>query len=172
MTNQIGQTQKFVAAQGFRALDEENVLIGHDGTLRYFCELTADPDRPDVRPDLAYRQVLASMQPGWTLRLLYIAWPAPSPRQAYLQQVHEWKQPQHEGLLLLYDALTLFVESSALPFTRRTILEFSVHSTQATDAVAWWRSIPDIMAGYGVQVRTLNKHEIMALANQIFNPRL
>ncbi len=169
----IGQTQTFVLARGFvLEQDGESVLIGYDGSRRYFYELTADPDRPEVRPELAYRQILASMQPGWAMRVLYITWPDPSPRQAYLEQVRRWQRPGHEGMALLYDALELFIERSALPFIRRTILEFSAPPVGTDDAVAWWRSIPSILAGYGVRAVKLEKDDVTTLAGWILSPRL
>ncbi len=50
---EIGFTQSFVLARGFVQVDGFDALIGHDGKKRVFAQLTADPDRPEVRPEAA-----------------------------------------------------------------------------------------------------------------------
>ena len=168
----IGQTQAFVLARGLKQVGEHTALVAHDGSLRFFQELTADPDRPEVRPDLAYAQLLASMQPGWTLRLLRFSWPDPAPRQAFRAQMEKWQGVNSDGLNLLFEGLALFVEGAALPFERRTVLEFAVPELGLPESLAWWESLPHLLGGYGFRASFLAGEEIQALANWLFNPRL
>ncbi|MDO9349591.1 MAG: hypothetical protein Q7T47_09930, partial [Anaerolineales bacterium] len=46
----VGQSQAFVLARGFRKVGAYWALVGADNSLRLFAEVTADADRPDVRP--------------------------------------------------------------------------------------------------------------------------
>lgn len=94
---EIGSSQSFVIAQGFRQIGEHWGLIGHDGSLRLFAQLTADPDRPAVRPVEAYQTMLSSMQPGWTMRWLQIFWPDPTPRKHFFEHAENWCEPGEEG---------------------------------------------------------------------------
>src|SRR5512140_1323790 len=100
---EIGFTQSFVLARGFEQVDGFDTLVGHDGKKRVFAQLTADPDRPEVRPEAAYLQMLNSMQPGWKLRILQIFWPDPLPRQKFYDLVETWPEPMTEGLSILMD---------------------------------------------------------------------
>ena len=109
-------------------------LIGEDDTRRLFAELSADPDRLDVRPQEAYQAILSSMQPGWTLRLLQLLWPDPEPRLAFQAQVQRWKPPEGEGLDILQQGLLLAVQEYSLPCVRRTILEFVL---PGDEGLAW-----------------------------------
>jgi hypothetical protein len=168
----IGQTQAFVLGRGLKDVGEHTALIAHDGSLRFFQELTADPDRPEVRPDLAYAQLLSSMQPGWTLRLLRFSWPDPAPRQAFRSQMERWQGVNSDGLNLLFEGLALFVESAPLPFERRTVLEFSIPELGLPEALAWLESLPHLLGGYGFQARFLTGDDIQTLANWLFNPKL
>jgi len=88
----IGQSQDFVLGQGLRQVVINSsspywALVDAKGNLRVFAELTADPDRPDVRPREAYHALLSPMFPGWTVRVLQLFWPDPVPRQAFQCQV-------------------------------------------------------------------------------------
>ena len=166
--NQIGQTQTFVLAQGFQPLGEHVALIGHDGRARLFAELTADPDRPEVRPQEAYHALLSSLQPGWQLRMLQICWPDPQPRLTFYQQAEKWP-PKHEGLELLHQGLLLFTQEAPLPFLRRTILEFVYPGEEGQ---AWWEGIAGMMQNFGVMLRPLSSEEVLELANHVFNPQL
>ncbi|MBN1668759.1 MAG: hypothetical protein JW862_16815 [Anaerolineales bacterium] len=168
----IGQTQAFVLARGLKLVGDHTALIAHDGSLRFFLELTADPDRPEVRPDLAYAQLLASMQPGWTLRLLRFSWPDPTPRQAFREQMDRWTGVTSDGLILLFEGLALFVESAALPFERRTVLEFAVPASGLPESLAWWESLPHPLGGYGFRSAFLDGDRIQELASWLFNPKL
>jgi hypothetical protein len=168
----IGQTQAFVLARGLKQVGAHTALIAHNGSLRFFQELTADPDRPEVRPDLAYAQLLSSMQPGWTLRLLRFSWPDPAPRQAFRAQMDRWPGVNADGLNLLFEGLSLFAESAPLPFERRTVLEFSIPELGLPEALAWWESLPHLLGGHGFQARFLTGEDIQNLANSLFNPRL
>src|SRR3990170_1556469 len=94
---EIGSTYGFVLAQGFRKAGADWALIDAGGKTRLFAELSADPDRPEVRPEEAYRALLASMQPGWTVRLLQIFWPDPLPRQAFFEQMQAWQEGGEES---------------------------------------------------------------------------
>jgi hypothetical protein len=168
---QVGQSQGFVLAKGFRPVGDQVVLMGHDGSQRLFAELTADPDHLSVRPQEAYKALLASMQPGWKLRLLQISWPDPQPRQIFRGQVDEWKKPTEdgEGLKLLHEGLSLFLDEAPLPYMRRTILEFVALTDES---FTWWEGLPGLLTPYGLQVGYLQQKEVETLAQLIFNPHL
>ena len=168
----IGQTQDFVQARGLKQVGVHTALIAQDGSLRFFQELAADPDRPEVRPDLAYAQLLSSMQPGWTLRLLRFSWPDPAPRQDFREQMQHWSGANSEGLNLLCEGLALFVESAPLPFERRTVLEFAVPEVGLPECLAWWESLPHLLGGYGFRTAFLAGDRIQELAHWLFNPKL
>ena len=167
----IGQTQGFVLARDLRQVGEFYALTGADGQMRLFMELNADPDRPEVRPGQAYAQVLASMQPGWTLRLLRVTWPDPAPRRAFRAQMDAWSEPGTDGLRLLFDGLALFVESAPLPYERRTILEFSTPEIGKPESLAWWESLPHLLSSYGFRAIFLDGEATLALARWLFNPK-
>lgn len=166
--NNLGQTQSFVLAQGFQPLGEGTALTGSDGRARLFAELTADPDRSDVHPQEAYQALLSSLQPGWQLRMLQIYWPDPLPRQTFLAHVEQWPF-QQEGLELLHQGIVLCAQEQALPFLRRTILEFVYPGEEGQ---AWWEGVAGVMQSFGVTFRPLSSGDILALAEQIFNPTL
>jgi len=165
----VGETRKFVLASGFVTVDSFDALIGEDNTKRLFAELTANTDRPDVRPMDAYHAMLTSIQPGWTIRFTQIFWPDPGPRETFYQQVISWKKRNYEALNILYDGLLLSVQQTGLPYTRRTILEFVL---PGDEGLSWWQSLPDMCRTYGVDAARLSKNEIQALAYWIFNPTL
>ena len=167
----IGQSQRFVLSQGLRQIEDAWALVDARGGLRLFAELTADPDRPDVRPREAYQALLSSMVPGWTVRVLQLFWPDPEPRQAFQQQVEQWNGVQSEGTGLLRDSLLLFVQESPLPFVRRTILEFALLGNQG-ECLAWWAGIAGTLQEFGLRVKMLSGEEIQALARWVFNPNL
>jgi hypothetical protein len=192
---EIGSSHSFVIAQGFRQVGEHWGLIGHDGSLRLFAQLTADPDRPAVRPVEAYRALLASLQPGWTLRWLQIFWPDPIPRKKFFEHAQNWNEQggEGEGHDLLRQGLLLFIQEAPLPFVRRTILEFvspgqegqalrqSSHRPGEVPVLfrgvlpggqAWWNGLPGLLGTYGVRVEPLSLDEIQELARWIFNPDL
>lgn len=89
-----------------------------------FAEVYADPDRPEVRPQEAYQNILSSIQPGWTLRLLQLFWPDLEPRLEFQKQVQDWRSPDTEGLDILHQGLLLAVQEYSLPFVRCTVFEF------------------------------------------------
>jgi hypothetical protein len=176
---EIGSSQNFVIAQGFRQVEGHWGLIGHDGSLRLFAQLTADPDRPEVRPIEAYRALLSSLQPGWTLRWLQIFWPDPVPRKHFFENAQNWNAPGEagEGYELLRQGLLLFLQESPLPFNRRTILEFLLPGGKGvalpkSSGQTWWDGLPGLLGTYGVWVKPLFRDEIQELASQIFNPKL
>lgn len=166
--NNIGQTQSFVLAQGFQPLGEGVALIGHDGRARLFAELTADPDRPEVRPQEAYQSLLSSLQPGWQLRMLQICWPDPQPRLTFYQLAEKWST-KHEGLELLHQGLLLFTQEAPLPFLRRTLLEFVFPGEEGQ---AWWEGIAGMMQNFGITLRPLLPEEVTELAQWGFHPEL
>ena len=170
----VGSSQSFVLAHGLQQVGEYWVLISEDGRQRLFAELTADPDRPDVRPIDAYRALLSSMQPGWTVRTLQIFWPDPLPRQAFYEQFEQWNtgsaDNEHEGTQLLRQSLSLFLQESPLPFVRRTIMEFVL--VGGAESLSWWEGISAAIQTYGVKVTPLTADEIQALARWVFNPAL
>ena len=166
----VGRSQGFVLAKGFEQVGDRIALIGHDGGRRLFGELTADPDRLDVRPDDAYRALLSSMQPGWAVRLLQIRWPDPQPRGVFLTQIRGWEEAERvEGLALLGQGLALFLEEAPLPFRCRTILE-AVMSGE--EGLAWWEGLSGLLGLYGLHIRQMSAGKIEELARQIFNPDL
>ena len=174
---EIGSSQNFVIARGFRQVEGHWGLIGHDGSLRLFAQLTADPDRPEVRPSEAYQALLASLQPSWRLRWLQIFWPDSTPRKVFCEFAQNWCQPGGEGHELLRQGFLLFVQEAPLPFIRRTILEFASpeKETQAfrhSSGQAWWSSLPGLLGAYGVRVEPLSLAEIQELACWIFDPKL
>ena len=95
--NDVGTTHAFVLSKGFAQVGNHSALIGEDDTRRLFAEVYADPDRPDVRPQEAYKSILSSIQPGWTLRLLQLFWPDPEPRLEFQKQVQRWNTPALPG---------------------------------------------------------------------------
>ena len=166
---EIGFTQSFVLAKGFENVDGFDALIGHDGSRRVFAQLTADPDRPEVRPNDAYLNLLNSMQPGWVLRVLQIFWPDAMPRTNLYELVEHWPEPKTEGLSILMDGLKLAVQQQGVPYTRKTVVEFVY---PGPEGAPWWQSVPEMCAMYGVQVRYLAQQEVEALAHWILNPLL
>jgi len=168
---EIGRTQGFVLARDLYPVDELWALTSADGQLRLFMELNADPDRPEVRPNQGYAQLLSSMQPGWALRLLRLTWPDPTPRRIFRSQMESWSEPDTDGLNLLFDGLALFVESAPLPYERRTILEFSTPEIGKPEALAWWQSLPHLLSSYGFQAVFLDGAAILELARWMFNPK-
>jgi hypothetical protein len=174
---EVGYSQAFVIAQGFRQEGGRWELIGHDGSVRLFAELSADPDRPEARPGEAYRALLASLQPGWMVRLLQTFWPDPLPRQAFFHHAESWRRAkswqegveQEEGIELLHQGLLLFTQEFPLPFIRRTILEFA---RPGDEGMAWWEGLPGLLQAYGLRFRPLSPDEIQELARWIFNPEL
>ncbi len=165
----IGSTRTFVLAKGFTQVGNHSALIGEDDTRRLFAELYADPDRTDVRPQEAYKAILSSMQPGWTLRLLQLFWPDPEPRLEFQKQLHQWARPDAEGLDILRQGLMLVVQEYPLPFVRRTVLEFVL---TGDEGVAWWEGLSGLCAGFGLRIRYLDQTAIESLARWVLNPNL
>ena len=195
----IGQSQDFVLGQGLRQVGINSsspywALADAKGNLRVFAELTADSDRPDVRPREAYHAMLSSMFPGWTVRVLQLFWPDPIPRQAFQCQVETWEmngentgpalpapacpgqsrvppaQVMNEGQALLREGLLLFAQSAPLPFARRTILEFVLSGRN--ESLAWWEGMSGTLQEFGLRVSPLSAEEILELARWVFNPNL
>jgi len=197
----IGQSQDFVLGQGLRQVGINSsspywALVDAKGNLRVFAELTADSDRPDVRPREAYHAMLSSMFPGWTVRVLQLFWPDPVPRQAFQCQVETCRVGavrstysahqvgaarkmngentgpalMNEGQALLREGLLLFVQSAPLPFARRTILEFVLSGQN--ESLAWWEGMSGTLQEFGLRVSPLSAEEILELARWVFNPNL
>ena len=165
----IGSTRTFVLAKGFIQIGNHSALIGEDDTKRLFAEVYADPDRSDVRPQEAYKSILSSIQPGWTLRLLQLFWPDPEPRLEFQKQVQRWKPPSSEGLDILHQGLTLAVQEYPLPFVRRTIFEFVL---PGDEGIAWWKGLAGLCAGFGLRIRYLDQTTIESLTRWVLNPNL
>ena len=168
-TEEIGFTQSFVLGLGFEGIDGFDALLGDGNTKRLFAQITADPDRPEVRPSDAYLSMLSSMQPGWVVRVLQTFWPDALPRQKFHELVQGWPEVRSEGNSILRDGLLLAVQQQGIPYTRKTILEFIY---PGTEGIPWWQSLPDMFSAYGVHMRYLVKEEIEALSHWIFNPNL
>jgi hypothetical protein len=141
-------------------------LLGDDDTKRLFAELYADPDRPEVRPLEAYQAILASMQPGWTLRLLQLFWPDPAPRLAFQRQAEKWGVPSEEGLDILFQGLSMSIQEQPLPYIRRTILEFVF---PGNEGVAWWEGLSGLCQGFGLRFSPLSSKDIVVLSRQVLN---
>ena len=167
--NDVGTTHTFVLSKGFAQVGNHSALIGEDDTRRLFAEVYADPDRPDVRPQEAYKSILSSIQPGWTLRLLQLFWPDPEPRLEFQKQVSQWETPLSEGLEILHQGLSLAVQEYPLPFVRRTVLEFVLPSDEG---IAWWEGLAGLCAGFGLKVRYLNQSAVEGLTRWVLNPNL
>ena len=167
--NDVGTTHAFVLSKGFAQVGNHSALIGEDDTRRLFAEVYADPDRPDVRPQEAYKSILSSIQPGWTLRLLQLFWPDPEPRLEFQKQVSQWETPVSEGLDILHQGLSLAVQEYPLPFVRRTVLEFVL---PGDEGIAWWEGLAGLCAGFGLRIRYLDQAAIEALTRWVLNPNL
>lgn len=165
----IGSTRVFVLAKGFTQVGAHWALIGDDDTKRLFAEVYADPDRPDVRPQEAYKAILSSMQPGWTLRLLQLFWPDPEPRLELQKQVQRWQKLETEGLDILHQGLSLAIQEYPLPFVRRTILEFVLPDDEG---IAWWEGLSGLCAGFGLRIRYLEWNAVEELTRWTLNPNL
>lgn len=165
----IGSTRTFVLAKGFAQVGAHTALIGEDDTRRLFAEVYADPDRPEVRPQEAYQAVLSSMQPGWTLRLLQLFWPDPEPRLEFQNQIKKWTSHDTEGLDILHQGLLLAVQEYALPFVRRTVLEFVL---PGDEGVTWWEGLTGLCAGFGLKIRYLDRSAVEGLTRWVLNPNL
>jgi hypothetical protein len=165
----VGSTRTFVLAKGFVQVGSHAALIGEDDTRRLFVEVHADPDRPEVRPGEAYKAMLSSMQPGWTLRLLQLFWPDPQPRLEFERQVQKWGTPKTEGLDILEQGLLLAVQEYPLPFVRRTVLEYVL---PGDEGIAWWEGLSGLFAGFGLKVHYLNQADIEMLTRWVLNPTL
>lgn len=172
----IGASQDFVLGQGFQELGGNTALQARDGSRRLLAELTADPDRPEARPQDAYRELLASLAPGWAVRLLQLTWPDPQPRQAFLAQVEAWGmgeaaqlQPREE-LDLLRQGLRLYLAGFPLPYRRRTLLEFILPPGE--EGLGWWGGAVMLLKRYGLELTPLGQEEILALARHLLNPEL
>lgn len=161
-------SQSLVLPRGFQALGRYTALLDRAGRPRLFAELSADPDRPEPRPQEAYTALLSSMQPGWQLRLLQAGWPDPEPRRSFLARAAAW-QPSGRGPALLQEGLLLFLQDEPLPLLHRTILEFALPGEAG---LAWWDGLPALLAGFGLAFRPLAEAEIAALARQILSPEL
>lgn len=170
---ETGKTQDFVLAQGFQEVGGYMALVRRDGGQRLMAELFADPDRPEVRPQEAYRELLASLPPGWTIRLLQVTWPDAGPRQAFLEGLQVWKasgETNEEGLERLRQGLRLSLEELPLPYHRRALLEFAL--PPAGEALDWWGGVTEMLARYGLHLVPLGPDEIQALAGRLLNPEL
>jgi hypothetical protein len=165
----VGASQALVAAQGIRA---DGVLVGADGTLRYLLDVTADPDRPDVRPTAAWRALLAALPAGWSLRVFQAVWPDPGPRAAFQAAVAHWPQPEHPGRRLLYESLQLFLDQASLPYARRTLLELAVPTALERDVGAFLDGAIALLSQYGLLVVPLETPEIVTLVRAICNPEV
>ena len=168
---EIGSSQSFVLAQGFRQVGKHWGLVDHNGGLRLFAQLTADPDHPEVRPGEAYQALLSSLQPGWTVRWLQIFWPDPIPREHFFKYTQHWnaRGGEEAGFKLLRQGLLLFVQEAPLPFIRRNIIEFL---SSGDESMAWWNGLPGLLSAYRVSVKPLSLDEIQELARRIFDPEL
>ncbi len=185
---EVGKTQDFVLGQGFQELEGYTALVARDGSRRLLAEFFADPDRPETRPQEAYRDLLASLVPGWTVRLLQVTWPDPAPRQAFLAQVEAWEGGRTtdlggltersgatslgkgEELETLRQGLKLYLEGFPLPYRRRTLLEFIL--PPGDEALGWWGGVAGTLGRYGLLVAPLGREEILVLAHHLLNPEL
>jgi hypothetical protein len=166
----VGDTQHFVLSKGFQSVGEYTALVGDGNSLRLFAEMTADPDRPEVRPQEGYLALLSSLQPGWTVRFLQIFWPDPRPRDRFLEQIQGWNglALTHPEMQTLQRELLAYTQSASLPFLRRTILEFVL--PQGEEGSAWWEGTAGLLLTFGLRLEPLGADEIQALVRWMFNP--
>ena len=164
-TEEVGDTQLFVLGQGFVKDGDFEALVGHDSTKRLFIELFADRDRTDVRPSEAYQAILASLQPGWVIRVFQVYWPDEYPRELFLKNVRRWRA-SNNGMSFLKDSLEHTVQASSIPFGRRTIIEMVV---TGTESISFWETLPVMLQQFGVQATHLGKDEVERLAHWVFN---
>ena len=165
----VGTSRVFVLSKGIVQTGAYAALIGEDDTRRLFAEVHADPDRPEVRPAEAYKAILSSMQPGWTLRLLQLFWPDPGPRLEFQNQIRKWTSHDTEGLDILHQGLLLAVQEYPLPFVRRTIFEYLL---PGDEGIAWWEGLAGLCAGFGLRIRYLDQTAIERLTRWVLNPNL
>ena len=166
----VARSQTLVLSRGLRELEGYTALVGADGSLRLLADLTADPDRPEIRPREAYLALLTSLRPGWTLRFLQVFWPDPLPRSQFQAQAQAWPKPDNEGLTILHQGLLLHAATANLPFYKRTILEFAFFGEK--EAAAWWSGISSMLAGYGFGFQPLDAAAVEDLIHWLFNPVL
>ena len=167
----VEATQAFVRSSGLGEVGGCPALLAADGTKRLLAEISADPDRPEARPQEAYLALLSSCRPGWTLRILTLLWPDPEPRAAFAESAARWgkKHLLNEGKELLQKGLALHLEETPAPFSRRVILEF-VYSGE--ESLAWWQGLPGLLAAHFVHLRPLTAEEIRDLVRAVFHPDL
>jgi hypothetical protein len=147
----VGFSQDFVAGYGFRRVGGFIALVGSAGGLRLLGELAADPDRPEARPQDAYRAFLYSMQP-------------------FQQAVEQWPAARNEGLAILRDGLLLHLQQYPLPFRRRTIVEFLLPPAGEEEALDWWSAASGMFHNYQVAFSYLGEEEIVEIARRALNP--
>jgi len=197
----IGQSQDFVLGQGLRQVGPYWALADAKGNLRVFAELTADSDRPDVRPREAYHAMLSSMFPGWTVRVLQLFWPDPVPRQAFQCQVetcragaaHQvgaarkmngentpvppWPGCQDRQAQVMNEGQALLREGLLL-FVQSAPLPFARRTilefvlVGQNESLAWWEGVSGMLQEFGLRVSPLSAEEILELARWVFNPNL
>jgi hypothetical protein len=179
----VGATQDFVLAGGFQEVGGFTALLARDGSRRLLAEISVDPDRPEARSQEAYSELLASLAPGWTARLLQVTWPDPEPRQAFLAGMESWEvsDPADPGGHAGQDGpaevgqalglgLRLFLEGFPLPFRRRALLEFVLPPGE--EALGWWGGAAGVLARHGLELTPLRREEILDLARQLLDPEL
>lgn len=173
---ELGRTQDFVLGRGFQEQGGHMALIARDGSRRLLAEIYADPDRPEARPREAYQDLLASLVPGWAMRLLQLTWPDPEPRRAFLAQVEAWghdnsnEQGEDEELQALRNGLWLYLEGFPLPYRRRALLEFIL--PPGDEGPGWWEGVMILLEHYGLTLVPLGQEEILSLARHLLNPEL
>jgi len=164
---ELDTTEQFVVAKGLTHAGNHAALLGFDGTKRLFAELFADGDRPEVRAQEAYQELLFSIQPGWALRILQVFWPDPQPRTEFLHYLEKWPNHASEALDILHSGLLLAIQETILPSLRRTFIEFVL---PGDEGLAWWEGISGVCATFGVLIKYLDAQEIQELAYRIMNP--
>lgn len=161
----VGATQELVAGGGFREIRGLRFLAGADGTARFFLELEADPDRPEVRPREAWAALLSALPPGWGIRALWIVWPDPIPRQAFLEGLDRWED--RDGLR---EELRAFLAMEPPPLRRRGILEIAVPPADLAEAPGLLDGFRALLGSYGVMARPMDEGAVMDLARRILCP--
>lgn len=161
----IGKTQEFVIAKGFTQIGQYIALIGADNTKRVFIEIFADRDRNDVRPMEAYMMMLLTIHPGWSLRILQVYWPDEEPRKRFMENVVSWRA-SNEAMSFLKDSLVFTVQSTPIPFGRRTFIEMVVSEDEC---LSFWDTLPTLLRQYGVEAAYSTQDEIENLSFWVFN---
>ena len=163
-------SQQLVAARGFR---EDGALVARDGGTRYFVEVWANTDRPEVRPQDAFAAIIRALPIGWSIRFTQISWPDTTPRKVFSRRVREWKVGEVPLRETLRDAMLYHLETAPLPFYRRTILEISpVPSARPEQVEAFIQTVGRACQQFHLEAALLTPEQVIEITRYILNPEV